>query len=354
MFGLVKLANIIEKHASILDVQPNICTRVISPLSGCTRCIDQCPANSIHITNKEIEISDCIECGICTTVCPTGALTWNKPSLQQLYEQIQHAAKKQQATYIHCSKVLFPRKTANHMEVPCLGAIPWELWLSILRHNEKLQVFVHEDDCKNCDFATGCHVWQEGVALAENAVNKKLQIVDELTTVKQAAPYDIDRRQFFYSVFQGIKATNRTAVKEWLQVGRSQGPLDKHSREQDEPSLLYQIEEAKEIFVEKMVGDTFQAPLKKRQILLQELQQNRSLRERLMINIPVINEECNVCGACSILCPTNALIQEENKLKVKPLQCVDCKLCEEICWEKHIKIMNLPLTKNDELLVHHS
>jgi len=61
----------------------DICAHGESGLTGCTRCIDACPANAIISIRDEVAVDPflCQGAGLCATVCPTGAMTYVYPSL---------------------------------------------------------------------------------------------------------------------------------------------------------------------------------------------------------------------------------------------------------------------------------
>jgi ferredoxin len=80
--------------------------------------------------------------------------------------------------------------------------------------------------------------------------------------------------------------------------------------------------------------------MNKRAFLLAQLHENETLQKQKDIRLPVINSDCNFFSACTILCPTEALKMEtENNLQsitLEPSKCVDCSLCEDICFTKSI------------------
>ncbi|WP_420491954.1 NADH-quinone oxidoreductase subunit I [Neobacillus drentensis] len=58
---------------------------------------------------------------------------------------------------------------------------------------------------------------------------------------------------------------------------------------------------------------------------------------------------CNFCGACTTLCPTNALSKEEKDgsitITLQPHKCVDCHQCEDICFFQNILLQDEPNNK---------
>ncbi|MGL4438113.1 MAG: 4Fe-4S dicluster domain-containing protein, partial [Bosea sp. (in: a-proteobacteria)] len=58
-----------------------LCAHSRSKKTGCTRCIDLCPAAAITPNGDHVAISNeiCAGCGACAAVCPTGAVTYALP-----------------------------------------------------------------------------------------------------------------------------------------------------------------------------------------------------------------------------------------------------------------------------------
>ncbi|MEZ5740863.1 MAG: 4Fe-4S binding protein [Burkholderiaceae bacterium] len=63
--------------------KPNLCAHGASELPGCTRCLDACPAEAIISIGDKIEVKPplCQGGGVCATVCPTGAISYQYPPL---------------------------------------------------------------------------------------------------------------------------------------------------------------------------------------------------------------------------------------------------------------------------------
>ena len=67
-----------------------ICAHSRSRKTGCTRCLDVCPASSITPAGDAVEIDPyiCGGCGACASVCPTGAASYQLPGGDSLYERL--------------------------------------------------------------------------------------------------------------------------------------------------------------------------------------------------------------------------------------------------------------------------
>src|SRR3954452_19401237 len=103
---LLKWAKVMDQKMTSLWVEPNLCTHLISPKSTCHSCVKHCPTKSISFTKKQINIDEnCLECGICSTVCPTNALAFNRPPLKQVLSDLVHQCEQNEQVYLHCEKM---------------------------------------------------------------------------------------------------------------------------------------------------------------------------------------------------------------------------------------------------------
>ncbi len=68
----------------------SICAHSRSKQPGCNACIDICSAEAIASTGDHIKVTPqlCAGCGACTTVCPSGALTYAWPRAPDFGEQV--------------------------------------------------------------------------------------------------------------------------------------------------------------------------------------------------------------------------------------------------------------------------
>lgn len=72
------------------NLDPNICAHSARGVIGCTRCLDVCPTKAIVSGEDSVDVDPylCQGVGICTTVCPTGAISYAFPRVSDLLDDI--------------------------------------------------------------------------------------------------------------------------------------------------------------------------------------------------------------------------------------------------------------------------
>jgi len=67
-----------------------LCAHSRSGITGCTRCLDQCPTGAITPNGNSVVIDAnvCAGCGSCASVCPTGAASYALPSADALMRRL--------------------------------------------------------------------------------------------------------------------------------------------------------------------------------------------------------------------------------------------------------------------------
>jgi len=86
------------------DYDASICAHGRSGKLGCTRCIDACPAEAITSLIDTIKVDPfrCQGGGVCTTVCPSGAISYAYPKPRDMLTHVRTLI----LTYIKESKIL--------------------------------------------------------------------------------------------------------------------------------------------------------------------------------------------------------------------------------------------------------
>ncbi len=85
LFEIADMVGEFEKPRYV-EFQEALCAHSRSRVTGCTRCLDVCPASAIKPDGDHVTIDPylCGGCGACNSVCPTGAAGYAAPSTEAL------------------------------------------------------------------------------------------------------------------------------------------------------------------------------------------------------------------------------------------------------------------------------
>ncbi len=90
MFEISDLVGEFEKPIYV-TYNADVCAHSRSQLTGCTRCLDVCPASAIAPDGDNVSIDPaiCGGCGSCASVCPSGAVSYAYPRREDLIRRAQ-------------------------------------------------------------------------------------------------------------------------------------------------------------------------------------------------------------------------------------------------------------------------
>lgn len=360
MLGLIKLVNVIDKKMSALHIEKNLCTKILSPKSSCQSCVEVCPKESIVFYKDNLEIQDsCVDCGLCTAVCPTSAITFLKPSLNGIVSDIINKCQQNEHVYLYCGKKDIPEKDTAAIRLPCLGIIPREAWMKLICQCTNFSIY-DDGSCGSCEILKGESVWRHELESGEKMAGKKVQVTSKIIPQQKKVEYDQSRRAFFQILFKEIKQTNTILIKDSLVNPKMETYQDK-LKEDSYTFLKRQLNEISTSVVEKITNEPVHPYMQKRLYFLEELKNNKTMQNNHDFKLPNVLTGCNLCGACAVLCPTNALTKEQTNgmmgLTLQPYRCVDCGLCEEICYLNQIQMkheLNSSFLTNKKVLIEES
>ena len=142
---------------------PDICAHGERGITGCTRCIDTCPAGAVISIGErvEVDVHRCHGMGSCSAVCPTGALTYAYPSLSDTMNGLRRALAAWRISGMPAPCILLydSEAGAEYLRTVCAdfpdGVLPWrveevgstgiEVWLSALAYGAAgIRILTHE------------------------------------------------------------------------------------------------------------------------------------------------------------------------------------------------------------------
>ena len=318
------------------EYKASICAHSRSQQPGCNQCIDICSTEAIRADGDHIVVEPhlCMGCGACTTVCPSGALTYTVPSVAELGTRVRTMLATYRAAGGRDPCILFHDAAGNAL-INSMGrrgpGLPARVIPVLLQHMA----------------ATGIDVWL--AALASGASN--VVVLASGAEAPQYA-YALERQMAF--------------AESIAQALGYQGPHFKLLRAVDASALATQVW-ALEPALAVRAPAAFHWTTDKRTTAFLAI-------EHLLAHAPVpateialpqgapfgtieVNRDtCTMCLACVGACPEGAIIDnaETPQLRFIESKCVQCGICESTCPENAItlasRLLLTPVAKQPRVL----
>jgi ferredoxin len=290
---------------------PEICAHGRSGISGCTRCLDACPAIAIRSLGETIEVQPelCQGGGICATVCPTGAIIYSYPRPADLMERLQALL----GTYRDHGGVepivLFYDDEAGNDALQSLEPLPGQI----------LAVEVDEIGSVGLDALLGC--------LAAGA--REVILLDTPALPRKVRRNLLEQLGHAHAILQALGFP-----PDALRLA----PADACTGLPDDPMPALRPE--------RIAGSN-----RKRATLFRALDHLNAEAPAPQTEIPlsrgapfgevrVDRDACTLCMACASVCPAKALSAPGDvpRLDFTEGLCVQCGICERSCPERAISL----------------
>ena len=299
----------------------------------CGRCLEACPTAAIEIfpAAKKVKITDdCRKCGLCSAVCPVDAFLTTKLASKVLYDRIARVASAYEQAYITCTRALGRLPKNNEIVLPCVGAVPTEVWFSLLAEYSNLSVYLPLGICDRCRTVTGEAVYADSIAEAEELADNTVGLEVDASEMTHEYTRAYKRSQFVGNM---ARAGMTVATKGVPILAGAQAVA---KRLKDHNAQLMNVQRQ----IEKAVGA--KTDQSKRRVLTQErklvvaaLQKRPELAENFQPRVPVCDWSlCTMCGECAKACPLHACdLDASGHFSVEPAYCVGCEACMIACPE---------------------
>lgn len=326
-------------------------------LATCMRCIQACPVSAITLQESIlVDLKKCTNCGICTTVCPTGAFEAVAPTLPELCTRVAALGQDTHRLTFRCQHHT-PAETDPTdpvIALPCLGRVDEVLLLEAAAAGIDT-IRLEDGGCAQCVRKRGSEV----ALCALNEVNRLLEwcghptplrVMAHPSTVNPSRPAQagrLSRRAFFAMLWNAAEQAKVRVIHPEVSMEDSDGRILSSP--------------AKKRGNDKYVPAKWQGMLR----VLKTLPRGQDLLQQpcdLWSQVR-IEKNCRGCQMCAFFCPTGALriIEMDGKsgLSFTSALCTGCNLCSEICLRSCIvtgpvKEMIHIIKEEQEILVLHN
>ena len=300
--------------------KPSICAHSRSRKTGCTQCIDVCSTLAIRADGDHVAVEPhlCMGCGACTTVCPSGALTYAYPTAADLGARMRTLL----GTY--------ERAGGRDAGLLVHAADAQPVLASLARRGRGLPARMLPLEVEHIA-SVGIDLWMAALAWGASSVAV-------LATGREAPQYR-DALRFQMSIAQTIANAQGYQGEHFRLIDASAEDLGRTLAEW-------------QVALPPRIAATFAATNDKRRTLafaFDHLALHAPVRQT-MIPLPagapfgsldVDRDRCTMCLACVASCPEAALLDhaETPKLRFIESNCVQCGLCAKTCPEDAITLV---------------
>lgn len=348
MFGLEH----VYKVFSQLDTPPigcfsGQCSKVRYKKAKCRLCFEYCPVDAIIFDGGiKIDFSKCTGCGICANVCRNGVFEIKDIDDKKLLLNIKRILRDQNEIEFVCAKRDQPKELfPNVVSLLCLGRLSdYVLISSVLEGAET--IWLDDNKCNSCS----------------SGKTQKLIHQNINTTKRFLKIWDIKGEIILISHFPSQR--NNEAMRSSYTYNKNGDSISRREfftklQEKTLETAMNLIDD-NEATANPYIKTQFYAKISEKRELLLELVSKMDifLSDRIFARgfpfskIEVIDERCNFCRLCVLLCPTGAMEYSEEGvdvcLRFNLRKCVKCGLCQQVCANK--AILFLPYLNPKDIL----
>jgi len=287
----------------------SICAHGRSGITGCTNCIDACPADAITSLIESVEVNPnlCQGGGICASVCPSGAIRYVYPnatdtlrSVRALLNSYYEAEGSNPVIAFIAAEdaEILHNKPANMLAVVVeeLASVGLEIWLSALAYGAKRVLLIDAGSMPDrvAEFLRLQLETADMILLGLGYAGNAIRVVDQ-TSLQQQCVFE-----------NGFNLAKRAKFA---------GSLEKRRTALQAVDHLYQQSNA----AQQIIALPQQSPF-----------------GRIVVDAGT----CTLCMSCTSVCPSNAIYagNDSPKLEFHEINCVQCGICASACPENAISL----------------
>jgi ferredoxin len=310
------------------NYKSSICAHSRNKKTGCTQCIDVCSTKAIAPKGDHIEVTPqlCMGCGACTTVCPSGALTYVYPRVADIGARIKTLLRTYASAGGRDATILFHDEGAGEKAISRLARLGDGLPAHVI------PVSLHHPSAAGLDVWLGAFAYgAAGVSvlltedIAPQYSNALKAQADVANTVLAALGYQ-DAKVTIVEHLGAINHSPSGLPLEWGEIG-SRGLAVREA-------ATFNLANEKRGTLDAVFQHLLKhAPTPKAVIALS--------KGAPYGDIKVNADKCTMCLACVGACPEGALADNPEKPQLRFIEskCVQCGLCEKTCPEAAISLV---------------
>lgn len=320
IFDVADLIGEFEKPRYVVFKQ-DLCAHSRSQITGCTRCLDVCPASAIMPNGDFVEIDPylCGGCGSCNAVCPTQASSYTAPSDQYLLQRTRTLLETYRSAGGKAPVLMFHAEDHGRDILEASARFGQGLPARVI------PVAVRQSTQLNAETLLSSLAFgaERIVVLVSGARRSELDGLAQQIGLSEAMMTGIGYDSGRVGV---LVEDDPDALEAYL------SKLPKPGKENESPAgFLPQSEKRANL---RMASDHLfrQAPSPVESVALPPGSAFGTL------NIDV--EGCTLCLSCVGACPTNALMDNPDRpqLSFQESACIQCGLCKSTCPEQVIAL----------------
>ncbi len=295
-------------------INTDICAHSSRGLTGCTRCLDVCPADAISSIDRQIEVDShlCHGAGSCSTACPTGAISYAMPKSSMMADYMTRLLQMyRDQGGLNPVIVLHGEET----EVDQANLAPNLMPVALEEvANLGIELWMHM-------FSQGC---QQIILLTDN--NTPDSLIQLLNREIQLSQQLLESLGYSKTAIQLVSDSQQLNNSQFVTDAGVQVPANIHinySSQFEEPSKR-----------DRLLGSLNH---------LHQFADVQPLEVSLSSSAPfgqisIDSDSCTLCMSCAAVCPTGSISTEESTpvLNFLEADCVQCGLCEAACPEKSV------------------
>lgn len=276
--------------------------RCIHQIKGvqCLRCVSACENKGLEYYEDKLSVNDnCIGCGNCIGICPSGAITDPLQTGPLLV-----IGETQEKIELFCEKA----ERAYGVKVKCIfNILPHQIIEAHVRTGKEITILT--DKCEVCNKFSAIELDKKKQLFSRMIKDLPATICDHEKTHGRG---EVSRGEFF----KLLESTARGKIS--ATTNQAEGKNLKH------------------------------------QLLLKILKRDKECNYSQLINGREFTKNCTICGKCSRICPVDSIAVHEKEDKVtisyKYADCVDCNRCVDNCPNNGLVLVKGKLFSHKELV----